>query len=86
MKVNHVFKAKKVTFRERDPQKVKNDLIFAHLTLRILGRDENRISMIFFQNLVPNPTPSAILAQLESSPLNRDSTCSLLVENLREFQ
>ena len=31
LKVNHAFKAKKVTFRERNPQKVKNDKKFLHL-------------------------------------------------------
>ena len=30
-KVNHAFKAKKEAFRERNPQKVKNDQIFIHL-------------------------------------------------------
>ena len=31
MKVNHPFKAKKEAFRERNPQKVKNDQNFIHL-------------------------------------------------------
>ena len=31
MKVNHAFKAKKEAFRERNPQKVKNDQNFIHL-------------------------------------------------------
>ena len=31
MKVNHAFKAKKEAFRERNPQKVKNDQNFLHL-------------------------------------------------------
>ena len=31
LKVNHAFKAKKVTFRERNPQKVKNDQNLLHL-------------------------------------------------------
>ena len=53
-KVNHVFKAKKEAFRESFYAKVENDIIFAHLTLRNLGRDENRFSMKFFESLVPN--------------------------------
>ena len=31
LKVNHAFKAKKEAFRERNPQKVKNDQNFIHL-------------------------------------------------------
>ena len=31
MKVNHAFKAKMEAFRERNPQKVKNDQNFLHL-------------------------------------------------------
>ena len=31
LKVNHAFKAEKVTFRERNPQKVQNDQNFIHL-------------------------------------------------------
>ena len=53
-KVNHAFKAKTEAFRESFCAKVENDLIFAHLTLRKLGRDDNRFSMKNFQNLVPN--------------------------------
>ena len=32
LKVNHAFKAKKEAFRERNPQKVKNDQSFIHLS------------------------------------------------------
>ena len=53
-KVINLFKAKKEAFRERNPQKVKNDSILLHLTLRFLDRDESRFSMKIFQNLVPN--------------------------------
>ena len=54
-KAINLFKAKKEAFRERKSQKVKNDSILLHLTLRFVDRDESRFLMIFFQNLVPNP-------------------------------
>ena len=79
-KVNHAFKAKTEAFRERFCAKVGNDLIFAHLTLRKLGRDENRFSMIFFQNLVPNPNLNALQAERNIFHSNRDFAFSLLVE------
>ena len=41
LEVNHASKAKKEAFRERNSQKVKNDSILLHLTLRFLDRDEN---------------------------------------------
>ena len=53
-KVNHAFKAKTEAFREGFCAQVGNVIIFAHLTLQILGRDEIRFSMKIFQNLVPN--------------------------------
>ena len=56
MKVTHAFKAKMETFRESFYEKVEMDL-------QILGRDENRFSITFVQNLVPNPDSSALSAQ-----------------------
>ena len=45
MKVNHVFKAKKETFRGSFCAKVENGPFFAHLTLQNLDRDESRFLM-----------------------------------------
>ena len=85
-KVNHAFKAKTEAFRESFCAEVENDLIFAHLTLRKLGRDENRFSMKIFQNLVPNPDFKGLSAQLNIFHSNRDFACSLLVNDLMAFQ
>ena len=42
MKVINLFKAKKVTFRERKSSKVENGLFWLHLDPNFLERDENR--------------------------------------------
>ena len=86
LKVNHAFKAKKETFRERNSQKVKNGSILLHLTLRFLDRDENH----FFTS--PSPKPCANQRFLLHFAIadffnpNRDFTFSLLVKDLMEFQ
>ena len=86
MKVDHAFKAKMEAFRERFCAKVENELFFAHLTLRILDRDESRFPMMFLPNLVPNSDLNILLAGMESSASSRDFACSLLSINLMEFQ
>ena len=50
-KVIQLFKAKKVAFRERNPQKVKNDTFLLHLTPNFLVRDENG----FLASSTPKP-------------------------------
>ena len=85
-KVIQLFKAKKEAFRERNSQKVKNDPILLHLTLQKLDRDESRFLIKGFKNLVPNSDSKGLLAPPDCSASNRDFTCSLLVENLMEFQ
>ena len=51
LKVNHAFKAKKVTFRERNPQKVKNDQNFIHLAFVFA----TQMKTIFLASSTPKP-------------------------------
>ena len=52
MKVIHVFKAKKEAFRERNPQKVKNDRNFLHLAFVFATQMKTVFSIL-------KPEPSA---------------------------
>ena len=85
MKVINLFKAKKVTFRERKSSKVENGPFWLHLTPNFLERDENRFFAFANLNLVPNPSLKGHFARRRSSNTNRDFACSLLVKNLMEF-
>ena len=85
-KVINLFKAKKEAFRERNSQKVKNDPILLHLTLRFLDRDENGFLASARPNLVPNQCFLVHSVEAEICKLNKIFNFSILVKNLMEFQ